>query len=153
MPGFGFSAHRFRTQSVSKGGVRRGGCDFEATKNSSGEEAWNMSSGHVTLMVISCKTIRGTELWKITKAESSKNTWLNVLHLLSDIYNNSTEYESYLIISSFNMYPFHSSMPNLESILLRGCIAWDSPIALVVCFLVSIPDPHIGIQIILPRRM
>jgi hypothetical protein len=79
MAGCGFSAHRLRTQSVINNGLGGRGCDSIAIRKSSGVDAWKTSSGQVRSIDISCNTIRGTELWNITNAGSSKNVWLNVL--------------------------------------------------------------------------
>lgn len=45
-----------------------------------------------------------------------------------------------LIISALKVYSFHASKVTLELRSIRGCLAWDSPIALVV-YGVSVSQP------------
>lgn len=74
-PSTGGSAHSRRMVSTSDIGSRDGpGFEWIENTNSAGEEAWNNSSGHVKSICISWRTIRGTELWKMTKAESRRKT-------------------------------------------------------------------------------
>lgn len=72
---FGLSLHNLRTESTRDRCFSDSpGFDWTAYKKSAGQDAWNHGSGDVKSIFISWRTIRGKELWKITKAESRRKT-------------------------------------------------------------------------------